>query len=75
MTEYSQIKINLLQGYRTIKELSVEMENQLSLFMVARCIFLALYLAGKSEQESIKQTALERIPLYIEKLKDIIAYV
>jgi Ser/Thr protein kinase RdoA (MazF antagonist) len=72
MTEYSAIKSNLFKGYRTIKELSVEIENQLSLFIAARYILLALFLAGKSEQESIKQTALEYIPSYVAKLKDII---
>lgn len=75
MTEYSQIEANLLQGYRSIRELSVEIENQLSLFMAARYILLALYLAGKSQEESIKQTALEYIPSYVAKLKDIIAYI
>ena len=73
--EYSEIKTKLLQGYRKIAELSIEIENQLPLFIAARYIFIALYLAGKSEEESIKQTALEYIPSYIEKLKDIIAYV
>jgi hypothetical protein len=43
--------------------------------MAARYIFLALYLGGKSEQGTIKQTALERIPSYVARLKDIIAYV
>ncbi|NJL79808.1 MAG: phosphotransferase [Richelia sp. SL_2_1] len=76
MTEYSEIKTNLFQGYRTIKEISVDMENQISLFIAARYVFIALYLAGKSQTEStFKQTALERIPLYIEKVKDIITYV
>lgn len=74
MMEYSAIKTNLLQGYRTIRKLSVEIENQLSLFIAARYICLAVYLAGKSEKEStLKQTALEYIPSYVAKLKDIIA--
>ncbi len=73
MTEYSEIKSNLLKGYRTIKELPVEIENKLSLFMAARYICLALFLAGKSEKEAtLKQTALEYIPSYLAKLKDII---
>jgi|GEM_PF-7100616 len=76
MTEYSEIKTNLFQGYRTIKEISVDIENKILLFIAARYIFIALYLAGKSQTEStFKQAALERIPLYIEKLKDIITYV
>jgi Ser/Thr protein kinase RdoA (MazF antagonist) len=73
--EYPQIKANLLQGYRSIREFSIDLENKLFLFIAARYIFIALYLAGKSEQESIKQTALEYIPSYVAKLKDIIAYV
>ncbi len=73
MAEYSAIKSNLFKGYRTIKELSVEIENKISLFMAARYILLALFLAGKSEQESIKQTALKYIPSYLAKLKNIIA--
>lgn len=73
ITEYSEIKTNLLQGYRTIKQLSVEIENQISLFMAVRYIFVLLYLAGKSEQEAtIKRTASSLIPSYLEKLKDII---
>ncbi len=76
ITEYSQIKQNLFQGYRTIRKFSVEIENQISLFMAARYICIALFLAGKSEQESaFMQTALEYIPSYLAKLKDIIAYV
>ncbi|WP_414622156.1 phosphotransferase enzyme family protein [Calothrix sp. CCY 0018] len=75
MAEYSKIKTSLIKGYRSIKELSIEIENKLSLFMAARYICLALFLAGKSEEESIKQTALEYIPSYVAKLKDIIAYV
>ncbi|MBV6622912.1 MAG: phosphotransferase [Rivularia sp. (in: Bacteria)] len=73
MTEYSAIKANLLQGYRSIRKISIEIENQLSLFMAARYICLALFLAGKFQQESgFKETALKYIPSYVAKLKDII---
>lgn len=76
MTEYSQIKANLFQGYTTIIKISDEIEDKLSLFLAARYICLALFLAGKSEQESsFKQTASEYIPSYVEKLKDTIAYI
>ena len=74
MAEYSVIKANLFQGYRSIRELSIEIENKLSLFMAARYICVALFLAGKSEQEAtLKQTALEYIPSYVAKLKNVIA--
>jgi len=73
VTEYSKIETNLLQGYRSIRKLSIDIENQLSLFMAARYICVALFLAGKSEQElTFKQTALESIPSYVAKLKNIV---
>ncbi|MDY6900457.1 MAG: phosphotransferase [Cyanobacteriota bacterium] len=76
MKEYSQIKTNLIQGYRTIRKFSDEIENKLLLFIAARYICIALFLAGKSEQESgFKETASKYIPFYIAKLKDIIPYV
>ena len=71
--EYSAIKTNLIKGYRTNREFSIEIENKLSLFIAARYICIALFLAGKSEQEAtIKQTASKYIPSYLNKLKNVI---
>lgn len=74
MEEYYQIKANLIKGYKTIRKISIDIENQLSLFIAARYICLTLFLAGKSEQESnLKETASKYIPSYLDKLKNIIA--
>ncbi|MEM7713969.1 MAG: phosphotransferase [Cyanobacteria bacterium P01_A01_bin.68] len=74
--EYSEIKTNLIKGYRSVGQLSSEIENQLSLFIAARYIFIALYFAGKSEQEAtFKQNLLEYIPSYIAKLENVIAFI
>ena len=74
ITEYSEIKTNLIKGYRSLGKLSSEIENRLSLFIAARYIFIALYFAGKSEQEAtFKQIVLEYIPSYLAKLKNVIA--
>ena len=74
--EYSEIRTNLVKGYRSIGQLSSEIENQLSLFIAARYIFIALYFAGKSQQEAtFRQTASEYIPSYIAKLENIISFI
>ena len=74
--EYSEIRTNLVKGYRSIGQLSSEIENQLSLFIAARYIFIALYFAGKSQKEAtFRQTASEYIPSYIAKLENIISFI
>ncbi|BAY87465.1 stress response kinase A [Calothrix parasitica NIES-267] len=72
--EYSAIKINLIKGYRTTRKMSDEIENQIPLFIAVRYICIALFLAGKSEQEvTLKQTASKYIQFYLAKLKNIIS--
>jgi hypothetical protein len=42
-SDYLEIKANLLAGYRSHRELSIEIETQLPLFIAARCILAVLW--------------------------------
>ena len=69
----SQPKSAIFEGYRSVKEISVEIESQLPLFIAARYLFLVLYLTGKSWEERFLQlTASKYIPIYIDKTKKIV---
>lgn len=72
-SDYLVIKTNLLEGYRSHKELSLEIEKQLPLFIAARCVLGALWLAGRSATNpAVRQVTSQRIQVNARKVKDIL---
>ncbi|NMG18374.1 hypothetical protein [Brasilonema bromeliae] len=67
------IKTNLLEGYRSHRELSLEIEQQLPLFIAARCVLGALWLAGRSATNpAVRQVASEWIQVNAKKVQNIL---
>ncbi|KOP24254.1 hypothetical protein AMR41_21935 [Hapalosiphon sp. MRB220] len=72
-SDYLEIKTNLLAGYRSHRELSIEIETQLPLFIAARFILGVLWLVGRAKTNlAVREDTAEWTQMYIRKVQDIL---